>query len=60
MKNNPMTILITVGKKQGYIVAVKLGSAQTLYTCEGVQSLFDRLIRILGLPLKCEIQVKEK
>ncbi len=64
MKNDPMTILITVGEEQGYAITVtkpKFASRdQTLYACEGIESLFDRLVRVLSLSLKYEIQVKEK
>ncbi|MBC8462405.1 MAG: hypothetical protein H8D67_30915 [Deltaproteobacteria bacterium] len=63
MKNDPMTILITIGKDAGYTVLVskpKFGSPdRSLYACEGVKSLLDRLIRVLGLWLKYEITIKE-
>ena len=64
MRDDPMTILITVGKEEGYSVLVSsprfAGKDQTLYVCEGTKSLFDRLIKVLDLSLHYEIIVKEK
>ena len=64
MKNDPMTILITVGAEKGFSITVKkpkfAGYEQALYMCEGYKSLFDRLLRVLGVWLRYEVTVKEK
>ncbi len=64
MKNDPITILITVGQEESFSITVtkpRFASCdQYLYMCEGAESLFDRLLRVLGLSLRYEVTIKEK
>lgn len=64
---HPMTIQIRVEEEQGYSVIVekhdkknRLNPSRALYDCEGVISLFDRLVDVLDLSNEIEVQVKVK
>jgi len=64
MKNDPMTILITVGLNKSYVIEVTkpqfASFKKELYACEGIESLFDRLVRLLGLFTEIKITIEKK